>query len=527
MMNNSVPTSPEEWRQYWQAKGFPWRMEPEIDTKRQEELSKCRAIVPDIEKGIYPFKGMKLSRADMEWLLATHENGRGPVDWNDEKQREREGLDMRGAELSGVDLSNLPLARICGGHAIANTRLTDPVTKEKERMAAVLLTGANLRGAHLEGASLKRAVLMKADLTEAHLESTDLRWANLAGVKFHSAHLKKVNLSNAFLEDADFLVAHVEGVDLKQAYLKNARFLVEGNLRGTFLMEAYLVGADFTGRDLEGVNLVAAHLENADLSGTHLKGADLTNANLTDANLWFARLEGASLARTNLTRTNLSRASLDGASLDGTTLSDKMHVGPYLADVHWGDTNLTIAKWSQVKILGDEYEAKRKLNRSGKEKFEITRSEEYEAAVRANRQLAIVLQNQGLNEDADRFVYRSKVLQRKVLWKQGNFWKWLGSTILALLTGYGYRMWRIIVAYLAIVLLCAVAYYVLGLSYEPHLSFLDAVLISITAFHGRVFSEPFLHPGEPQLWVTAFEAIMGLVIEGMFIAMLTQKFFGK
>ena len=55
----------------------------------------------------------------------------------------------------------------------------------------------------------------------------------------------------------------------------------------------------------------------------------------------------------------------------------------------------------------------------------------------------------------------------------------------------------------------------------------EAVLTSVTAFHGRVFSEPFLHPDEPQLWVTAFEAIAGLVIEGVFIAMLTQKFFGK
>ncbi len=63
--------------------------------------------------------------------------------------------------------------------------------------------------------------------------------------------------------------------------------------------------------------------------------------------------------------------------------------------------------------------------------------------------------------------------------------------------------------------------------YEPHLSFLEALLTSITAFHGRVFSEPFLRPGEPQLWVTAFEAVAGLVIEGVFIAMLAQKFFGK
>ena len=29
------------------------------------------------------------------------------------------------------------------------------------------------------------------------------------------------------------------------------------------------------------------------------------------------------------------------------------------------------------------------------------------------------------------------------------------------------------------------------------------------------------------VWVTAFEAVAGLVIEGVFIALLTQRFFGK
>jgi hypothetical protein len=41
----------------------------EIDPKRQAKLAQCQAITPDIEQGIYPFKGMKLSRADVEWLL--------------------------------------------------------------------------------------------------------------------------------------------------------------------------------------------------------------------------------------------------------------------------------------------------------------------------------------------------------------------------------------------------------------------------------------------------------------------------
>ena len=109
-----LPTDREAWRAYWNAQSQPWRTEPEIDTRRQKELRTCRATVPDIEKSLYPFKGMKLSRADVEWLLATHENERGPVDWSDQHQRKRYGIDLRGADLRQVDLRELPLARIQG-----------------------------------------------------------------------------------------------------------------------------------------------------------------------------------------------------------------------------------------------------------------------------------------------------------------------------------------------------------------------------------------------------------------------------
>src|SRR5437588_3701304 len=87
------------WKAHWKAQGQPWRTEPEIDAERQQYLAERRSITPDIEKGIYPFKDIKLSRADVEWLLATHENGRGPVKWSDERQHERDGLDFRGADL--------------------------------------------------------------------------------------------------------------------------------------------------------------------------------------------------------------------------------------------------------------------------------------------------------------------------------------------------------------------------------------------------------------------------------------------
>src|SRR5258708_39077689 len=103
------------WTAYWQERDQPWRTEAEIIPESQKELEKCRALVPDVEKGIYPFKGMKLERADVEWLLATHEGG--PVKWSDEKEREREGLDVRGADLQHADLHELPLTRLRGGLA--------------------------------------------------------------------------------------------------------------------------------------------------------------------------------------------------------------------------------------------------------------------------------------------------------------------------------------------------------------------------------------------------------------------------
>lgn len=175
-------------------------------------------------------------------------------------------------------------------------------------------------------------------------------------------------------------------------------------------------------------------------------------------------------------------------------------------------------------MLSDEDEARQKKC-NGKAKGKDTRLEEHRRAVRANRQLAVALQTQGLNEDAARFAYRAQVLQRKVLWQQRSIGQWFFSLLLALLAGYGYRMGRILIVYLLIISVCAVAYFILGIFYGPQMSPLEAVLTSITAFHGRVFSEPFQH--SPQLWVTALEAIAGLVIEGVFIAMLTQKFFGK
>jgi hypothetical protein len=286
---------------------------------------------------------------------------------------------------------------------------------------------------------------------------------------------------------------------------------------------------------MEGANLWGTALWQANLNGARLAGAGMMEAYLENSLLFGAQLQGASLIRANLKKTLLREGHLEGtdlsdvqlaeARLNDVRLGDEKHRGPQLADAHWSDVNLSVVNWSQVTVLGDEYEAHQK-KRKGMAKDRKTRLQEYQTAVRANRQLAAALQNQGLNEEAARFAYRAQVLQRKVLWLQRDIGKWFFSLLLALLAGYGYRMGRIIIAYLLVVFICATAYFVLGRYYTPHLSLVQAVLESITAFHGRVFLELFASD-TPQIWVTAFEAVAGLLIEGVFIAMLTQRFFGK
>ena len=100
-----------------------------------------------------------------------------------------------------------------------------------------------------------------------------------------------------------------------------------------------------------------------------------------------------------------------------------------MVDAQFGDTNLAIVNWSQIEMLADEYQA-RQRKRDGKTKEKATRLAEHERAVRANRQLAVALQNQGLNEDAARFAYRAQILQRKVLWQQRTIGKWFFSLLL-------------------------------------------------------------------------------------------------
>jgi uncharacterized protein YjbI with pentapeptide repeats len=579
--------TPEQWRTYWESQGQPWRREPEIDLQRQTALAQKRVIVPDIEKGMYPFKDMKLSRADVEWLLATHEHDRGPVDWSDENQRRRQGLDLRGADLRHADLQSLPIAGVCGGLTVQE-RVHG--TEERCQAAAILLEGANLSEAHLEGAYLYKAhlaganfqrafltnanlsgallegahgceaQLKDADLSEAQLNGLDLSGAYLQGMMLNGRHLEGVTFNRAHLEGALLHGAYLNGVQLQGAFLTRANLadahldfanLSEAHLEDTFLQKASLTKANLNQATLARANLTEAYLVGASAVKTHLEEAVLTGAHCKDAIFTEAFLQRADLTHTEFESAHLGNAHLEGAYLFETsfcnaylrgvffdretqlvniTLGDEQVGVASISDVRWGDTNLAVVNWPSIRKLGDEIRAN-----GYKDKRDPEYLRHYRRGVRANRQLAVALQAQGQNEDAMLFAYRAQVLQKKV-WlsrmAQPNiklrqrvplFGAWLFSWFLFLIAGYGYKVWRSFLAYLLIIGTFTALY----LRLDPHLAWYEALVVSMTAFHGRGFSPSTFSPGDPLSIASACEAFVGLIIEVTFIATLTQRFFNR
>jgi uncharacterized protein YjbI with pentapeptide repeats len=216
---------PKEWFEAW---GY-WRTEPEIDEVRKIYLTERRAIQPDIKKGTYPFKNIKLSRADVEWLLATLENGCGPIDWNDESQRKRDGLDLRGAILNKSNLSGLPLACMLGGLGsstkVTSTGETILTTPDQRAKAAVHMEGTDLFKAHLEGANLSRGRLNRANIRDAHLKKAEFFYAHVENAYLGRSHLENAILRGCHLQGTSLHKAHLEGAELRRAIFNNETYL--------------------------------------------------------------------------------------------------------------------------------------------------------------------------------------------------------------------------------------------------------------------------------------------------------------
>jgi hypothetical protein len=114
-----------------------------------------------------------------------------------------------------------------------------------------------------------------------------------------------------------------------------------------------------------------------------------------------------------------------------------------------------------------------------------------------------------------------------VLRRQRKFGAYLGSVLLDAMSGYGYQPIRSVIAYILIIGLFAGAYLLNGQFAAPHLRWDEALVLSISSFHGRGFFTTGVSLGDTLARLAAAEAIIGLLIEITFIATFTQRFFAR
>ncbi len=302
--------------------------------------------------------------------------------------------------------------------------------------------------------------------------------------------------------------------------------LTRGNLR-----EAYVVRANFAGAQLHAANLRGAYVEDTNFTGADLSTADLSSAGFahTDwsgANLQAANLSGA-LMTGDFSGANFTRARMDAATIfAGGTERLRMRVDTRirLLDVSWNGAILARVNWDDVPRLGDEADIQAASSRT-------ERVQAYRDTARAYHGLAKALEAQGLYAPALRYRRRQHQLERAALLRNFKLGPWFFSSLLNVVSGYGDRPGRALRAYLAVILVFAAVYFgitnfAIFTSGSHPLQWYEAVVLSLTSFHGRGFFPQFTL-GDPIAVVAALEAIVGLFIELVLIATFTQRFFAR
>jgi Pentapeptide repeats (8 copies) len=252
---------------------------------------------------------------------------------------------------------------------------------------------------------------------------------------------------------------------------------------------------------------------------------DLSGADLARANLRGMHLRGANLSGTRLREANLRGAVLRAVRMDmATVLIDiALDTNTWLGDVAWNGAQLTRVDWTQAPMLGDEQAIK-----EAKKRRECIEAVRY--AARAYHGLAVALREQGVAIPASGYRLREQRLERRALRLERKYGAWFFSGLLDLVAGYGERPGRILISYVAVVASFAAAYWAVTHYLETQLSKLrwdEALVLSLTSFHGRGFFPGFLSLGDWVARLGAAEAVIGLFIELILIATFSRRFLGN
>ena len=202
-----------------------------------------------------------------------------------------------------------------------------------------------------------------------------------------------------------------------------------------------------TGKPMDGFQLKRTDLSNINLvrrnskQGYSFRDADLYRAKLHKAHLFSIDLSGSSLMKADLSFSNLHCANLKGCNLLGVDFGRAR-----LENIEWGEQINQEIK-AREAIKQQEYDLAHD---------HCTESEEIYRNIRKN------CEKQGLFETAGYFFHREMVMRRFQM-PYGSFERFV-SKVVDVFCGYGERPLRVVLFSMALILVCAVAYYFMGIN---------------------------------------------------------------
>lgn len=437
------------------------------------------------------------------------------------------GMDISELDLTGVDLRKVSLEGV------------GLLRREREReLGSYLLSAVSpFRGVEIR--NHQDVLWIRREQRRLGLRNLNLRGAVLDG-----AQLACIDLSHARLEGASFR-GKSDGTSVKNTDLRGADF-GQSSLRGCVLDDANLAGASLVGADLRRARLEGANLQDAELFTANLGDADLRGADATRALMYATGLVGVDFKEVKLTGADIRGSQMDArTSLRDVVIDDTTKLG----NVAWSGTQLTEIRWGPIRRLGDERDIAlaeadwRQARRSGREAAKAKRERRLEAfdlAIQAYVSLEHALRGQGKSGVAARYRQRALYLERRAARLRRQRLRWLLLFTLDLTTGYGEHLTNLARAYFAILAGFTALYALLLTARERILDpalFLqhlgahvpEASLLSIGVFHSLGFlSGKNGIPGDytALLLCAAAEAMIGILLQGIFIAAVTRRLLG-
>ncbi|PTA88980.1 hypothetical protein CWM66_21235 [Kosakonia sp. H7A] len=317
----------------------------------------------------------KYDKFSAEEVISTKDNKSSVITREEVISRYRKSKSLAGADLTGIDLSDIELCEAdfkgaileCTSFAgsklsgacfdsciildtdfssscleeasFISCRATGAIFRHARMLGCQIIQSdfgqANLSGADLRESCLSESIFDAAVLSDALLafcrgenisfyqailSGSDFMGCTLSKPDFRAADLNETNFCRASLSDADFSLANVVSTNFESSNLNRSRATEGTNFSHSIFKCASLISVSWSGASCINANFAQSIMTDADLSYCELSYADFYHCEAGGCRLSYANLTGADLTIVNLMNGSLRNATINSALFYGANL---------------------------------------------------------------------------------------------------------------------------------------------------------------------------------------------------------------